>query len=76
LSAIEILLLGAARVQKGLPQGSPLGQARHATRSLRRIKMIPSGGSVAAAAKTTERWGSLISAGSEIGAATSKTKRE
>jgi len=54
LSAIEILLLGAARVQKSLSQGVPLRQARHAKQSLRRIKMIPSGAVVAAAAKIVE----------------------
>jgi hypothetical protein len=54
LSAIEILLLGAARMQKSLPQGLPLRQAFRAKQSLRRIMMIPSGAVVAAAAEIVE----------------------
>jgi hypothetical protein len=51
LSAIEILLLGAAaEMQKGLPKG----QARHATRSMRRTKMFPSGAVVTATGRTIE----------------------
>jgi hypothetical protein len=63
-------------MQKSLPQGSPPGQAIHAIQSLRRTMMFPSGAVVAATAKIVKLWASLISAGSENCAATSKTKRK
>ncbi|MDE1158956.1 MAG: hypothetical protein PW791_11935 [Neorhizobium sp.] len=75
LSAIEILLLGAAHLHKGLPPGNAGRQACHAKRSLRRIKSIPSVRVAAATAKKEEPEASLILPCSEKRAATLKTKQ-
>ncbi|WP_217539559.1 hypothetical protein, partial [Stenotrophomonas sp. GbtcB23] len=60
----------------GMQKSLPRRQACHAIRSLRRIKMFPSGAVVTATGKVTGLLAPLILPGFENCAATSKTKRE